>query len=264
MRLAELEELRPGPSTDKSWVFKGDKYKYTSSRAIIDQELEELRRRRTIVEFLAPGYKSSPSMIISFGPDGLELDRPVDWPGLTGRLFIQFRFPGYPYSYLIAGFLQESGSSIFLSYPELLVVNERRQFFRIPVPSGCLLVVPKKNSGKGTRRKKKGKVPVRYAGSIKDVSLGGVCFCLEPRRFATPPPLRARIGPLRLVLKVNNQKIWDEIEISEGEVVRSRETSADNGRWFEVALKFILKGTEEKKLYEYVRLREIELAKVSD
>ena len=64
-------------------------------------------------------------------------------------------------------------------------------------------------------------------------------------------------------MKVNSEKIWDEFEISEAEVVRSKETSVDNKRWYEVALKFILKGTEEKKLYEYVRLREIELAKTS-
>ncbi len=263
MRLVELEELRPGPATEKSWVFKGDAYKYTSNRGIIEQELKEIKDRRTIIEFLAPGYKSSPSIVISADKNYLELDRPVDWPGLQGRLFIQYRFPGYPYSYLVTNFQREDASSIVVSYPELLVVNERRQFFRIPVPSGCLLVVPKKapvKTGKPGRKR----VPVRFAGSIKDVSLGGVCFYLEPRRFAKPPPLRARIGPLRLVLKVNSQKIWDEFEISEGEVVRSKETSIDNKRWFEVALKFILKGNEEKKLYEYVRLREIELSKTSD
>jgi hypothetical protein len=86
---------------------------------------------------------------------------------------------------------------------------------------------------------------------------------MESKRFPSPPPLRARIGPLRLVLKVNSQKVWDEFEIAKGEVVRSKETLINNRRWFEVALKFILKGTEEKRLYEYVRMREIELAKVS-
>ncbi len=262
MRLVELEELKASPSTERSWVFKGEEYKYTSNREIIDKELEKLRKERNIIEFIAPGYKSSPSMIISANAQTLEVDRPMNWTGLQGRLFIQYRFPGFPYSYLVTNYQKEDSSSIFVSYPELLVVNERRQFFRIPVPSGCLLVVPKKSPARAIKGGKR-RVPVRYAGTIKDVSLGGVCFYLDPRRFSTSPPLRARIGPIRLILKVNSEKIWDEFEISEAEVVRSKETSVDNKRWYEVALKFILEGTEEKKLYEYVRLREIELAKTS-
>ncbi len=262
MRLMELAELKPNEATDRSWVFKGDKYKYTSNSEIIDQELEDIKKNRAIVEVLSKGYKSTPSMIMSYSKEYLEIDRPVNWPGLEGDFFIQYRFPGYPYSYLVTSFLREDASSVYVSYPSLLVVNERRQFFRIPVPSGCLLVVPKRIQGKSPKAKK-GRVPVRYAGTIKDVSLGGVCFYMEPKRFPIPPPLRSRIGPLRLVLKVNSQKIWDEFEISEGEVVRSKETSIDNKRWYEVALKFILRGTEEKKLYEYVRLREIELSKVA-
>ncbi|GEM_PF-5617557 len=263
MRLMELLELRPNDATERSWVFKGDEYKYTSNPEIISQELEEMKKNRTIVEILAQGYNSTPSIIIGHNGHQIEIDRPVNWPDLDGQLVLQYRFPGYPYSYFITSFLRDDGSSLFVSSPELLVVNERRQFFRIPVPSGCLLLVPKRVQSQ-SRKAKKGRVPVRYAGVIKDLSLGGVCFYMEPKRFPSPPQLRARIGPLRLVLKVNSQKLWDEFEISEGEVVRSKETSIDNKRWYEVALKFILRGTEEKKLYEYVRLRELELSKVAD
>jgi len=261
MNLADLEELRPGEFTEKSWVFKGDEYKYTSNRNIIDQEIERLKTERAIVEIVTRGYKSAPALVLSANASYLELDRPRDWPGLDGRLFIQFRFPGYPYSYFVSRFEKEQGQSIFVSYPELLVVNERRQYFRIPVPAGCLVVVPKK-SMKTSTKTKKGRRPVRYAGSIKDLGLGGICFYMEPRRFPSPPPLRAIIGPLRLLLKVNSQKVWDEFEVAEGEVVRSREASIDNRRFYEVAVKFRLKGPEEKKLHEYVRLRELELAKV--
>ena len=262
MRLIELEGLSSSDMTEKTWVFKGDRYKFTSNAGIISQELEELKKNRTIIEILAPGYKSTPSLIVN-SKGHLELDRPVDWPGLNGRLFIQYRFPGYPYSYFVTTFQKEDASSVFVSWPELLAVNERRQFFRIPVPSGCLLVIPKKSAAKEAKVRKR-RVPVRFAGAIKDVSLGGLCFYMEPKRFPSPPPLRARIGPLKLVLKVTSEKVWDKFEIAEGEVVRSKETSIDNRRRFEVALKFILRGNEEKRLYEYVRLREIELAKVSD
>ena len=263
MRLAELEELSPSKASERSWVFKGDEFKYTSNHSIIAQELDQLREKRIMIEILAKGYKSTPSMLIS-AKDGLvELDRPLDWPGLEDRLLIQYRFPGYPFSYLVTSFEREAGSSIYCSYPQMLVVNERRRFFRISVPTGCLIIVPKR-SCKNIKRGKSKKIPVRFAGSIKDISLGGVCFYMEPKRFPTAPALRARIGPLRLVLKVNNQKLWDELEILEGEVVRSKETSLDNKRMYEVALKFILKASEEKKLYDYVRMREIELAKVFD
>ena len=264
MKLLEMDRLRPDRLSEKSWVFKGDSIKYTSNSQIIDRELEELKDNRTVIEIITTGYESSPSLLVNHDHEALELDMPVNWIGLDGNFYIRYKFPGYPFSYMKTRFLREDASSIYCSYPAMLIVLEQRQFFRISVPVDSNIVIPRKTpAGVAPARQKKGRPSkTRYAGEIKDISLGGVRFLLEVRRYPRPPGLHARIGPLRLLLKINNEEVWDEFEVEEGEVVRSREVSI-NGRYFwEVAIKFVLKGPSESRLYQYIRQREMELAKL--
>jgi len=265
MKLLKMDMLRPDRPSEKSWVFKGDSIKYTSNPQIIDQELKELQDNRTVIEIMATGYHSSPSLLIGHDHESLELDKPVNWAGLNGHFYIQYRFPGYPFSYIRTEFLREDASSVYCSYPTLLIVFEQRQFFRISVPVDSNIVIPRRSPAGGApvdRRKKKGVHASRYTGYIKDISLGGVCFLLETRRYPRPPGLHARIGPLKLLLKGVSTWTGDEFEVEEGEVVRSKEISIDGRYYWEVALKFVLKGTSESKLYQYIRQREIELAKL--
>lgn len=261
MIFLKLDDIVSNKASEKAWIFKGNEIKFTSSVSIIEEELVSIRDKRIIVEIITPHYKSTPSIILSIGKNYVELDKPVNWTGLENSSFyIQYKVPGAPFCYCRTSFLREEGSSIYASFPSILAILERRQFFRVEVPSGSMVIVPKKLP-KALLGIKKNKVPIKYAGFIEDISLGGFRCRIDPRRFPNPPLLRAQLGNHRLLLKLTSEKVWSEMDISNGEVVRIKEISLDNRRWWELGIKFLSKSAEQKKLYEYIRLREIELSK---
>lgn len=52
MNLNELDELRSSDMIEKTWVFKGDRYKFTSHTGIISRELEEIKKTGQLLNFL--------------------------------------------------------------------------------------------------------------------------------------------------------------------------------------------------------------------
>jgi c-di-GMP-binding flagellar brake protein YcgR len=257
--LADMLKIRPSEFSSKGWAFHGEEIKYTSSREMIEQELSSLLQERIFVELVGGSFISSPTVLVGFTQKGVEIDRPTKWNQDLEVVFIKYRLPGLPYYFLRARIERQDASSIYTSYPDILLVLERRQFFRVPVPSGSAVLVQKKRSSQAAAKKKR--KPTGYVGRVEDISLGGSCIYFDMRKVHHPPPLRSIVGPVLFRVKLNSEKLWGDIEIGEAEVVRLRETRKHERLEWEVGLCFRVPDSKKKRLHEYIRAREKELIK---
>ena len=258
--LADMLKIRPSEYSAKGWAFYGDEIKYTSSQEIIGQELATLRQERIFIELVGGTFISSPTVLVHFGADGLEIDRPTKWNEELERIFIKYRLPGLPYYFLRVQITSQDASSIYTTYPDMLTVLERRQFFRVPVPSGSAVLVQKKRNPNRILPGKKRK-PVGYVGRVEDISLGGSKIFFDARKVPHPPPLRSIVGPVLFRVKLNSEKLWGDIKIEEAEVVRLKEARMDEKAAWEVGLSFRVPESKKKRLKDYILAREKELIK---
>ncbi len=247
-------ELNKNALSDKGWVFYGDEIKYTSNKELIAEELERIYQQRTWVEIRYPGYRSPTTLILSVKEDEIELEEPQDWKDEQQDALLQYRVPGEPWHSFRVHVKRRAGGSIFFHFPDLYTITERRQYFRLEVPSDseAKIILKKKSASKPSRRRRNKMI----LAPIRDISAGGMAIYPTPVPGMVMPGVHTMVGPIELDLLVDNKKRWPLIEIEKGEVVRVAETMLGDKKTMVMAIKFHLTRKEEENLFNYIRQRE--------
>ncbi len=232
--MKEIFKVRPTKYSGKGWVFEGDEVKYTSSRDIIQEELEKLHGERTFLDLVNPPFISSPTMLLSIRDDSLEFDLPSEWKDGLEQILVRYRFPAMPYHFLRVR-VDSQGSSLFTSYPDIVAVLERRQFFRVEVPAESKVFIQKRTLSQDDSASHRGRPG--WLGQVDDISIGGARLFFHVRTVPVPPPLRGMVGPVFFRLMLNGEKLFGDIKIPAAEVVRVRETSLHDRPEWEVGLR---------------------------
>ncbi len=251
-----LENFTPSETSRYRWEYHKDYLKYTTCPDVIIDEAAKVRDQHIWIELLANGYRSTPTLILEAGKRGLEIDRPENWKRGVGPLIIRYRPPQCPWHILKTRVKTTTGNGILTPVPEVIMVVEKRQYFRVSCPLGSRIILMKR-----IRCGKKIKLMPGLRGKIRDISLGGLAFYLEDPRKVTPPPLRSIVGPFTVELMLTAEKPWNSLLFSEAEVIRLKESGRYDKKSLEVALKFRISTKEKERLYPYIQKRELELLK---
>lgn len=248
--------LEKNALSDRGWVYYGDDVKYTSNTQLLTDELKRIFEKRIWVEIRVPGYKSAPTLLMSVKRDRIEIERPAKWSGSENIILLQYRTPGEPWHSMKVHVKKIMGDSIFLHFPELYAVSERRAYFRVEVPGGSTakIVFLKKKGGPAARRRTRGNF---FTGRVKDISAGGICIFPDKMPGVTLPESHMVVGPMELNLRIDTDKVWPRMVIQEAEVVRFGETMDNDIRTMEMVLKFRMNPKEEKNMLNYIRQREL-------
>ncbi len=251
-----LDNFTPSETSRYRWEYHRDYLKYTTCPDVIIEEAAKVRDGHIWIELLSKGYRSSPTLILEAGKGGLEIDRPENWKDDIGPMIIRYRPPKRPWHILKTRVKTSTSNGIFTPVPDVIVVVEKREYFRVSCPLGSRIILMKRiKCGEKTR------LMPSVTGKIRDISLGGLAFYLDDPRRMTPPPLRSIVGPFTVELMLTAEKPWNSLLFSEAEVIRIREAGRYDKRSFEVALKFRISSKEKERLYPYIQKRELELLK---
>ncbi|WP_456430913.1 flagellar brake protein [Thermosulfuriphilus sp.] len=222
------------------WRKAEDGLEKTDDSDLIRSVLEEAREKGLWFEILAPGFRSGPTVLIDHGPKGLLFDVPPKWQPISKKLRVVFRDSSNIWHHFESHFLGRDQQGLLLAYPELLFRLERREYYRIEVPS--------KSRATYHFKGKEG------LGRIKDICLGGMALM----DYTLEVPLRDFVEEITLELWLNETTAHPPIYLTKAEVVRTAEV--EGARL--MGLKFHISPREEEPLLQYIRKREIEILKL--
>ncbi len=234
------------PAALKGWVTAGDQYEFTSNREVIEEEVQRLVSKRIWVEIRMKGYRSAPTLVVSLKKNRMEIDRPRDWPP-SKDITIIYRHVKGPWHFLQAEVDSVSKNAIWTHLPYVFIILERREHFRISVPSDSEVRIFFDHGG----------AKKEVVGEVLDVSLGGLAALISHKKNVTLPGIRSVVGPIELNLKLDNNTSWEPIILSKAEVVRITQPMRGAKNKKKYALKFICPVKESDQLWPYIRKREL-------
>jgi len=251
-----FDRLKINQRSNAGWVYLEDGLQYTSNPTIISDEVHRLIKEKTRVELRGPGgYRSHPTFLVNFENGIMEIDKPQGWPDLK-RAAILYKRECEPWHFLDLTPCASNATGIFFNSPRLFVIYEKRENYRVTVPSRSKILVYQEGNNPDRKSTKNN----QWSGFIKDISITGVCFYL-PLATLRFPSLKSCVGPVILDLLVNSMERWPILEVPEAEVVRNRMRTRKGKKILEVALRFIGSEQDRTSLQSYIRKREMEILK---
>jgi len=250
-----FQRLTSTNASDKGWVWSGDDVQYTTNKEVILGELSRLKRDKIWVEIRAPGYRSAPTLIMHADINSIEIDKPVDWKQHC-EIILSYRKDNSAWHFMRLKVAGETKDSIIGQLPYLFAILERREYYRLVVPTGSQIMFALEQGGFKTNR--------IYEGLVKDISLGGVGFICSLDDENKPVSPKRYVAPIQLDLLVSAGKPFKTITISMGEIVRVREPGRIARNGHEMAIKFLISEKERDRLTPYIRRRELEILKTKE
>ena len=223
-----------------AWVAVENGYDRTNSPAIIRQILSSLKTKRIFINVSYMGYQSSNTIVVGFTDQRLKIDKPVDWPGKSTQLRIDFRDESRLANYFRVKVVSTTDDTLTTTLPPEIFRLQQRQNYRVDVPRGSMVsFVHKEEKHDG------------YA--VQNISAGGILFCSKkPVDFDKGTVLTN----IRLLVPTSEGG-GVFLKVRQGEIVRSFRDREKRLLCFGVA--FAPKPLEEDALVKYVRQREIEI-----
>ncbi len=223
-----------------AWIAVENGYDRANSPAIIQQVLSGLKTKRIFINISHKGYQSNNTILVSFNDQHLKIDKPVDWPGKSSLIRVDFKDESKLSNYFKVKVVSANKDTLVTTLPTEIYRLQQRQNYRVDVPRGSLVSFEHKGE--------------KHDGlTIQNVSAGGILFCskqpMDLKKGGTLDGIRMIIPSASgggVILKIRH-----------GEIVRSFHDRDLGIYCFGVALK--PKPLEEDALEKYVRQREIEI-----
>ncbi len=225
-----------------SWEPYEGGYERTRDRALIETLLKEIKDQGLWVQFVAPDFRSGPTVLLEIHKDELVFDLPRPWNPYLEQARVVYRDKTQVvHSFrvvIIKTRTQEK--TVHTTRPKAVYRLERRRFYRIKVPQ----------SSKALFRCGEKQI----CAEVIDVSGCGMAVLLKKGETL---PLRAEVSDIHLELFLLASKAYDPIFIKKGRVARMQERF--NRRMY--GIEFLINEKEREPLMRYVLKREIELCR---
>lgn len=230
------------PALFSGWVDFGDGVHATRSPEIIQQTLLMIRKQHIFCTVVAKGYESGKIALVEFGSGRMVLDRPVDWPPRMALqpLRILFKDKAQLWNQLAVKLLEVGADSLVTSMPLKYVRLQRRNNYRVGVPSGSRVVFQQKDE-------------IRDTFYVENVSANGCLVYTDD--CGETLPVGALLSDITMSFPTDDD-VGAKVQIKEGRVVR---TCLNDRRESCFGIQFMIKPREERDLLHYVRLREREM-----
>jgi len=191
-----------------SWEPYEGGYERTRDRALIETLLTELKEQGFWVQFVAPDFRSGPTVLLDIYKDELIFDLPRPWNPYLEQARVVYR----DRSQVVHSFrvviikTNTREKTILTTRPKAIYRLERRRFYRIKVPQ----------SSKALFRCGEKQI----CAEVIDVSGCGMAILLKRGETL---PLGAEISDIRLELFLSASKAYEPIFIPKGRVARFQE-----------------------------------------
>lgn len=235
-------------ASQKGWSWDKD-VQYTTSTELILKELKALVRDATWIEIRTPGYRSAPTVLIAADERLVKIDMPVDWKGAE-EVVLTYRRRGEPWNFLKARVLTSEDKALYLDFPTMWAILERREYFRIQCPTGSMArCFPPKGA------------PIK--GLVKDVSLQGLCLELPVQKGERPPKVRELFDIITISLRLAESQEPFCLDIKKGgEIRRIQSPGRFSKLVYRLGIRLFTDEKEREFISYYIRKRELELLKV--
>lgn len=225
----------------EGWVTTEKGYEMTRSKNIITALLKKLKNDRQVVVLLHEGYQSGGCILFDFNENQLLIDRPRDWPGKQKKIQVVFKDSARLWNHFYAEILSATADTLYATFPEEFYQLQRRNHFRIMVPSGCTASFTFNG--------------VNYSGfSVKDISAGGMLM-FTTKKIEIPKD--STIKQIAITIP-ENQPDAEPLTIGcrEGRVLRGYINKELKAICY--AVRFSPSVAEEDEIIKYVRQRELQ------
>ena len=227
------------------WVQDELGYQKTRSQKIIAYSLLRLKQTRRFISLVQNDYQSGNTILVDYNSEKLLIDKPVDWPKqLSGKIVVRFRDESNLMNHYTVQIQSITSDSIITGFPVELYKLQRRDHFRVELPSGIIISMTHQD------QKKSG-------FSAKDISASGVMV------------FRKRVQVFDVGEKLENICIRDgkekptgshgeetSLKVRDAEVVRISFLEELNLHY--AGVMFFPTKKEEEDLLKYVRKLELE------
>ncbi len=239
--------MAPGPKNDparRGWVADKTGYEFTRSTEVISNTIAWIIEKNSPITLLHKGYQSGKAgFMLEKSARHILIDKPEDWPHSRTNIKVIFRNAANLTCYFTCNVTAAQEETISLSLPDTLYMLQRRAHFRVDLPMNSTATFMYK--------KKKCKL------NIKDLSAGGMLICDTDN-----PEIPAK-GQLINNISISipafaaNEENAHLLTIHQGIVVRS--SIIPQSRLSQVAIQFSVEGTQEEKIMQFIRRRELAL-----
>ncbi|MFO7760115.1 MAG: flagellar brake protein [Thermodesulfobacteriota bacterium] len=229
------------------WVPQEGGYEVTSSPELIKNILTQLKNDRRLLLLAQKDYQSGGTILVEFDQNQILVDKPQDFPGDQTKALIVFRDADRIRHHFQCNVVSVAGDTIYLQFPQKLVKLQRRQYYRVELPSGSI-------------------VQCRYEGQnylfyAKDVSAGGMLlFSNSFQGIEEPGSILEDIvlaAPASGSDDRQDGSGGESFQVGKGEVVR-RFYQQESSLYY-LGIRFISDDTEKKGLMAFIRQRELEI-----
>jgi len=232
------------PGLYVGWVSDESGYEKTRSREIIGQTLDRLKNNRMLITLYHKDYQSGSTVLVDFG-EQLVIDRPKDWPDNISRVRVVFKDEGRLWNFFQVAVRSVSSDYVYTDVPVELFLLQRRDNYRVDVPSGSQVTFS--HQGKN-----------HVALRLENISAGGMLITLKGQVL--------RPGDLLTDLYISlpggeREGLGKPTELKIGKAEVARTLRGDNHIHILFGIKFLLTPVEEDRVQRYVRSRELELLK---
>ncbi len=225
-----------------SWEPYEGGYERTRNRAFIETLLTEVKDQGLWVQFVAPDFRSGPTVLLEIYKDELIFDLPRPWnPYLEqARVIYRDRSQVVHFFRVIVLKTNSQDKTVRTTRPKAIYRLERRRFYRIKVPQASKALF---------RCEEK-----QICAEVIDVSGCGMAVLLKRGESL---PLGAEVSDIRLELFLSASKAYEPIFIQKGRIARAQDLL---GRKL-YGIEFFINEKEREPLMRYVLKREIELCR---
>ena len=225
----------------RGWVPHGSGYEMTRCRHIIVQRLRELKQRKIPIVLVHEKYQSGTTLLLGSREKLLLLDKPLDWPGTHDTIRAIHRGPDALWNHFYSKVVKTDSDTLYITVPSAYFMLQRRENYRIDLPSGSMAAFLHKNT--------------LYSNiAIKDLSAGGMLLTTPQ---ASPWETGDSLEEIILTLPLEGEGSYATLPCKGAGIVRtSRDTE---NHYFLYAVQFLASNRESEAIIRYVRQRELEL-----
>jgi len=232
----------PPPNTSKGWQTEASGYDVTQSPKIISQMLTMLKSKRIFVVIIHKGYQSGSTILVDLNERGLQIDKPLDWPGTETMIRVVFKDAAKLWNHFTVKVLGVKDDLLYTTRPIKLSRLQRRSHFRVETPRGSTVSITYHNT-------------TFSALDLLDISAGGMQTCSHVRLPVSGDGDMINNISIQLQPTANTGATF--LSIKKGLVVRALRNEEQHT--FCYGITFDCSQNEEELLLKYVRQRELEM-----
>ncbi|NPB08886.1 MAG: hypothetical protein GXO17_00895 [Thermodesulfobacteria bacterium] len=229
-----------------SWESYEGGYERTRDKNLIRVLLEDLKENAFWVQFVAPNFRSGPTILLEVEKSRLLFDLPRPWDPLLEQARVVYRDKNHiMHSFRVRIIETDTEEKLVItSYPREIYRLERRAYYRISVPEGSKAIFKYRDQ--------------EYVADIIDISGSGMAILTKKGDTLN---VGDEIQDITLNLMVSTGKPFGEpVRIARARIVR--EQPRNRGRKLYGIHFLIEKEKDREALIKYTLKRELEMRKV--